>query len=150
MLAAGQGSLEEHCSGEFLESTLIYLPPRWDPGFTADMDLTEAHQVHLGPPREGQKRECGIASGVITVHLYWVLARRKSEKVRRKGSSGGQQSFGNVTLFLWHQEPCSGQEVEVCIPASSRNPASSSNFVRFSGKPVASHLPDMRKIKVLW
>lgn len=150
MLAAGQGSLEEHCSGEFLESTLIYLPPRWDPGFTADMDLTEAHQVQvLGPPG-GAEEGMWDSLCVITVHLYWVLARKKREKVRRKGSSGGQQSFGNVTLFLWHQEPCSGQEVEVCIPASSRNPASSSNFVRFSGKPVASHLPDMRKIKVLW
>lgn len=69
----------------------------------------------------------------------------------RKGSSSGQQSFGNVTQFLWHQEPCFGQEVDTCIPPSSSDPASSSNLARPSvpGKPVAPHLPDMRKIKVL-
>lgn len=114
------------------------------------MGITEAHQGQgLGPPG-GAEREGGRAS-VITVHLCWALARRTRERVGKKGSSGAQQSCGNVTLFLWHQEPCSGQEVKVCIPPRSSHAASSSKLVRPSvqGKPAAPHSPIKREAEVL-
>lgn len=94
MLAAGQGSLEEHCSGEFLESTLIYLPPRWDPGFTADMDLTEAYQVQvLGPPGGAEE---GMWDSLWCNYSASVLGSGQEEEGE---SEKERQQWGSAELW---------------------------------------------------